>query len=102
MRCAHVCLSVGVCVRVSIILGRREIEPQLSKQVFNMLSGFSSLQGKHMHTLAHRHKAHQDGTGSSLCGTEVEIETAQEWFQLEDKDNSAALLPLCGRFVVFI
>ena len=46
------------------------MEPQLSKQVFNMLSGSSSLAGKHMHTLAHRHKAHQDGTGSALCGME--------------------------------
>ncbi len=78
------------------------MEPQLSKQVFNMLSGSSSLPGKHTHTLAHRHKARQDGTGFSLCGIEEEIETAQEWFQLEDKDNGAALLPLCGCFIVFL
>lgn len=69
------------------------MEPQLSKQVFNMLSGSSSLPGKH--TLAHRHKVRQDGTGFSLCGIEEEIETARECFQLEDKDSSVALLPLC-------
>lgn len=54
-----------------------------------MLGGSSSLPGKHTHTLAvrHRHKARQDGTGYSLCGTEEKIETARERFQLEDKDN---------------
>lgn len=65
------------------------MEPQLSKQVFNMLSGSSSLPGKHTHRplVAHRHEARQDGTGFSLCGREQEIETAQEWFHMEDKDN---------------
>ncbi len=78
------------------------MEPQLSKQVFNMLSGSSSLPGKHVHTLAHRHKARQDGTGFGLCGMAEEIETAREWFQLEDKSNRTALLPLSGCFPVFL
>lgn len=59
--------------------GREEAEPQLSKQIFNMLGGSSSfLVGKHTHT--HTDLAQQDGTGSAPCGTEEEeeIETAEE------------------------
>lgn len=59
MLCACLRLSVGVCVCAAFILGRREMEPQLSKQVFNMLSGFSSLPGKHTHTPTDTHTAHK-------------------------------------------
>lgn len=80
---------------------REEAELQLSKQVFNLLAGSSSQQ-PHRQTRTTGRLAQQDGTGSAPSGTEEEkIETAEESFQLDDKDNNAVPFSLIFLFFFF-
>lgn len=82
----------------TFLLERREMKPRQSKQIFNMLSGSSNLPDKHTHIHTHWLILHKDGTGLSLQSNQ-RIETTREWFQLEDKDNDSALLPLLSDFM---
>lgn len=64
------------------------MEPQLSKQVVNMLSGSSCLTDKHIHTLAPVDIKPNTAVTSCFCVTEEEIETGKERFPLEDKTTA--------------
>lgn len=67
----------------SFILGRREMELQLSKQVVNMLSGSSSLPGSHTHTHTHWH--------IDIKHARMALASVSLWDRKEDRDRMVSI-----------